>query len=292
MKNNRFVSCVLIPGFLFLIIFAVFPVTYGLGISFYDYNPVNSQNAFLGLENYRRLFSDKVFWTAVKNTILFCLTAVLTNIIITLFLAKIISVLPSKKLKTLFRTILFIPCIAPMVGTAMVWKNGIAGTNGGLLNRLMELFGQPPQNWFLTTWQLMLILIIYTLWADLGYNIVLFTAGIEGIPKEFEESAKLDGAGPVKRFFYIQLPLMGRTFAFVAIMTMSSYFQMFAQFRIFAPDGGRNDSVMVLTNYIYKTSFTSYDMGYASAIAAGLFVIVFIVAVIQNRLMRTDWSYE
>ena len=292
MRNNRFVACVLIPGFLFLLIFSVFPVIYGLGISFYNYNPANSHNTFLGFENYQRLFTDKVFWIADKNTIFFCLIAALANIIITLFLAKIISILPSKKIKTLFRTIFFIPCIAPMVGTAMVWKNGIAGTDGGLLNRFMELLDLPPQNWFLTTWQLMLILIIYTLWADLGYNIVLFTAGIEGIPKEFEESAKLDGAGPIRQFISIQLPLMGRTFAFVAIMTMSSYFQMFAQFRIFAPNGGRNDSVMILTNYIYKTSFSSYDMGYASAIAAGLFVIVFIVAIIQNRIMRTDWSYE
>ena len=85
---------------------------------------------------------------------------------------------------------------------------------------------------------------------------------------------------------------MGRTFAFVAVMTMANYFQMFAQFRVFAPDGGMNDSVMVLTNYIYKTSFVSFHMGYASAVAAALFVIVFAVAMIQNKMMRADWSYE
>lgn len=292
MKNNRFVVGVLLPGMLFLGIFAVFPVVYGLGISLFDYNPANSHQPFLGLENYRHLLEDETFWISVRNTIFFCVVAVTGNIVITLFLAKIISVLPSKGLKTCFRTILFIPCIAPMVGTAMIWKYGILGVDNGLLNRLMEIFGKPPKDWFMTTTTLMMLIIFYTLWADIGYNVVLFSAGIEGVPKEFDEAASIDGAGPVRRFLSIKLPLMGRTFAFVAIMTMANYFQMFAQFQVFAPGGGMNDSVMVLTNYIYRTSFVSYDMGYASAVAAALFVIVFAVALIQNKMMKADWSYE
>nr|WP_296265874.1 sugar ABC transporter permease [uncultured Merdimonas sp.] len=292
MKNNRFVAAVLVPGFLFLLIFSIFPVVYGLGISFYDYNPANSEQLFLGLDNYKRLIQDEVFWQAVKNTLFFCITAVAANIVITLFLAKIISVLPSKRIKTLFRTILFIPCIAPMVGTSMVWKFGIVETDGGLINQIRGLFGLEAQNWYLTTTALMVIIIVYTLWADIGYNVVLFTAGIEGVPAEFDEAGRIDGAGPVKSFLFIKLPLMGRTFAFVAVMTMANYFQMFAQFRIFAADGGRDNSAMVLSNYIYRMSFTNYDMGYASAVSAGLFVIVFAVAMVQNKLMRADWSYE
>lgn len=292
MKNNRFVAAVLIPGMVFLGIFSVFPILYGLGISFYDYNPANSQNPFLGLDNYKKLIQDEVFWKAVGNTVFFCVVAVSANIVITLFLAKIISVLPSKGLKTLFRTIFFIPCIAPMVGTAMIWEYGIIGTDNGIVNQIVQFFGGLPKNWFMTSLPLMLFIILYTLWADIGYNIVLFTAGIEGVPKEFDEAAAIDGAGAVRRFMTIRLPLMGRTFAFVAVMTMANYFQMFAQFRVFAPDGGMNNSVMVLTNYIYKTSFVSFDMGYASAVAAALFVIVFVVALLQNKIMRSDWSYE
>lgn len=292
MKDNRFVASVLVPGFLFLFLFSVFPVIYGLGISLYDYNPANTHNVFLGLEHYRRLITDETFWKSVKNTVFFCVVAVGANIVITLFLAKIISVIPSKGIKTFFRTILFIPCIAPMVGTSMVWKYGIVGTDGGLLNQIRALFGMAPKNWFLTTLPLMLIIIVYTLWADIGYNVVLFTAGIEGVPKEFDEAAAIDGAGPIRTFLYIKLPLMGRTFAFVSIMTMANYFQMFAQFRIFAPQGGMNDSALVLTNYVYRTSFESFNMGYASAIAMGLFLLVFVIALIQNKMMRADWSYE
>ena len=292
MKNHKFVAAILIPSMLFLGIFSVFPVLYGLGISLFEYNPANSYNPFIGFENYKRLIGDQVFWTAVKNTIIFCMAAVAGNIIISLFLAKIISVLPSRRWKIFFRTILFIPCIAPIVGTSMIWKYGIIGVDNGILNRILQFFGAAPKDWFMTTWQLLALIIIYTLWADIGYNVVLFTAGIEGVPKEFDEAASIDGAGAFRRFISIKLPLMGRTFAFVAIMTMANYFQMFAQFRIFAPNGGMNDAAMVLTNYIYDTSFVSFDMGYASAIAAALFLIVFIVAMIQNKMMRADWSYE
>ena len=292
MKNNKCVAAILVPGFLLLFIFSVFPLFYGLGISFFEYNPVNSTQPFLGLENYKRMFQDEVFYKAVINTLVFCIVAVLGNIVITLFLAQIISVLPSKGIKTFFRTILFIPCIAPMVGTALIWKYGIVGTRGGLLNEIIKYLGGTPKNWGLTTWQMFLIVIVFTLWADIGYNVVLFTAGLESVPKEFDEAAAIDGAGPVRRFISIRLPLIGRTFAFVAIMTMANYFQMFAQFKVFVPDGGQKDSAMVLTNYIYRISFTQFDMSYASAVATALFLMIFVVAMIQNRMMRADWSYE
>ena len=109
---------------------------YGLGISFFNYNPANTHNTFLGIENYIRMFHDDTFWLALKNTIFFGIVALVLNLIITLFLAEIISVIPSKRLKTLFRTILFIPCIAPVVGTSMIWKHGIVATDG-MLNEFL-----------------------------------------------------------------------------------------------------------------------------------------------------------
>lgn len=282
---------VLLPSFLFIFVFIIFPVIYGIGISLYDYNPANSKNLFVGIENYKRMMMDARFWKSLKNTVFFGGVALALNLVITLFLAQIISVLPSKRWKTLFRTILFIPCIAPVVGTSMVWKHGFIATDG-ILNQVVSFFGGTPKNWYLTTWPLLVIIAIYTLWADLGYNVILFSAGVENVPKEFEEAAALDGANVIQRFLYVKLPLMGRTFAFVAIMTMADYFQMFTQFKIFVADGGRNDAALVLTNYIYRTSFRDFDMGYASALSAGLFVVVFGVAMIQNRLMRIDWGYE
>ena len=147
MKDKKFVSMVLVPSFALLFLFVVFPLFYGLGISFFDYNPARDSNPFLGLDNYMKMFQDPIFKKAVVNTLVFGIIAVFLNIVITLFLAQLISVLPSKKWKTIFRTILFIPCIAPMVGTALVWKSGIIETDGGLLNRLMGVFGMEPKNW-------------------------------------------------------------------------------------------------------------------------------------------------
>lgn len=291
MKNNRFVASIIVPGFFLIAVFVVFPVVYGLGISFFDYNPANSSNVFLGLENYQRMLQHPTFWKALKNTVFFGCVALVMNLVITLFLAEIISVLPSKKWKTLFRTILFIPCIAPVVGTSMIWKFGFVATDG-IINQFLGYFGVPARNWYLTTWPMLVIIAIYTLWADMGYNVVLFSAGAENVPKEFEEAATIDGASPLQRFLLVKLPLMGRNFVFVAIMTMADYFQMFTQFNIFVADGGRNDSAMVLTNYIYQSSFRDFDMGYASAMSMVLFLVVFSVAMIQNRMMRVDWGYE
>lgn len=291
MKNNRFVALVLVPGFFLIAVFVVFPVIYGLGISFYDYNPANSSNPFIGWENYRAMLHHPTFWKALKNTVFFGCIALAMNLIITLFLAQIISVLPSKRWKTFFRTILFIPCIAPVVGTSMIWKFGFVATDG-IINQVLSNFGFSPKNWYLTTWPMLVIIAIYTLWADMGYNVVLFSAGAENVPKEFEEAATIDGASSFQRFLYVKLPLMGRNFVFVAIMTMADYFQMFTQFNIFVANGGRNDSAMVLTNYIYQSSFRDFNMGYASAMSTILFLVVFTVAMIQNRMMRIDWGYE
>ena len=165
MKNNRFVAAVMIPGFLFIFVFVIFPVIYGIGISLYNYNPANSENLFLGLANYKRMLNDAVFWLSLKNTIFFGAVALVLNLVITLFLAEIISLLPSKRGKTLFRTILFIPCIAPVVGTSMIWKHGFIATDG-ILNQFFGCFGVPAHNWYLSTWPMLVIIAVYTLWAD------------------------------------------------------------------------------------------------------------------------------
>jgi multiple sugar transport system permease protein/raffinose/stachyose/melibiose transport system permease protein len=134
-------------------------------------------------------------------------------------------------------------------------------------------------------------LILFTIWADIGYNTVLFTAGIDGIPKEFYEAADIDGAGPILRFFKITLPLLGRTFSFVAAMTLISHFQMFAQFRIFASTGGAGNAGRVLTSYIYHIGFTAKDMGYSAAISVTLFIIILVFTAVQQRLNKVDWGY-
>ena len=137
----------------------------------------------------------------------------------------------------------------------------------------------------------MVAMIIFTIWADIGYNTVLFCAGLDGIPKDFSEAAQIDGAGPVRRFIYITLPLLGRTFIFVLMMTLISHFQMFVQFMVLAQRGAPNNAATVLTLLIYKEGFSNQNMGYASAIAVILFLVIMVVTVIQRRVNRVDWGY-
>ena len=137
----------------------------------------------------------------------------------------------------------------------------------------------------------MMSVIVFTLWADLGYNIILFCAGIDGIPKDIYEAADINGAGRFTKFFRITLPLLGRTMTFVSLMTLISYFQMFAQFEVLAYQGGPQNSGLVLTSYIYKTAFAYREMGYAAAISMVLFVIIVIVSIIQKRVNKVDWEY-
>ncbi len=291
MKSNRFVVCVLVPAFLLMSVFLIAPLFLGLGISLFDYNPLNAHSPFVGLANYQRLLADPLFWSSTGRTVLFVAVAAGINIMLSLLLAQLISALPWSKARAAFRTVLFLPCVAPLVGSAVVWRSGIMVTKNGMLNELLGLFGIPAVNWLGNADVVMFSLVLFTLWADVGYNVVLFCAGIDGIPTDFAEAAEIDGANAVQRFFKITLPLLGRTFAFTLMMTLIGYFQAFVQFMQLAQRGGPNNASTVLPLYIYKLGFMNNDMGYASAVAMALFVIILAVTTVQRRLNRVDWGY-
>ena len=291
MKSDRFVIMVLLPVFALTTVFLIAPLFYGLGVSLFEYNPVRVKNPFVGLKNYQRLLSDPIFRKAVKNTLVFVAATVSLNIIFTLWISTTLVDLPWRRWRNFFRTIFFIPCIAPLVTSAMVWNKGVLITQGGLLNSLLEYFGIAPVNWLGNPDIVMAALVVFTLWADFGYNTVLFCAGLEGIPRDFLEAADIDGAGPWRKFMSIRLPLLGRTFVFVLMMTIISYFQMIVQFMVLVFKGGVNNSATTLAYYIYQNGFIDKNMGYASAVATILFVMIFIVSMVQRRLNKVDWEY-
>ena len=296
MQHNKFVSAVLIPIFSFIALFSVFPLLLGLGITMFDYNPLEAHHPFLGLDNIKRLFTDPVFQTGFKNTLFFVVVTVGLNITITLILAQIISSMKRNWMRGFFRVLFFMPCVAPLVASSVVW-GGLYATQYGLINNILfKLFQIPHHNWLGTPATIMPAVIIFTIWADIGYNIIIFCAGIDGIPDEFLEAAAIDGAGPVKRFFSVTLPLLGRTFSFVVAMTLISHFQMFAQFQVLTRSsgksvGGPNNAGLVMTLHIYKMAFEFRNMGYASAIALSLFLIIMIFTAVSQWLNRVDWGY-
>ena len=291
MKNDRFVAMVLIPALVLLTLFVVIPIVGSFVISLFDYNPLRASNVFLGFDNYKRALSDPVYVKAVKNSLIFVFVTVAINISLTLLLAQCIAGIKRKPLRNLALVAIFLPCVAPIANSAVVWSRSLFPPRAGLFNIIISMLGGTPVEWISSAQMLLPSIIMFTIWADIGYNTVLFTAGIDGIPHDFYEAADIDGAGPVLRFFKITLPLLGRTFSFVAAMTMISHFQMFAQFMIFARTGGTNNSGRVLTTYIYYIGFTAKDMGYASAISVTLFVMILIFTMVQQRLNRVDWGY-
>jgi multiple sugar transport system permease protein/raffinose/stachyose/melibiose transport system permease protein len=199
--------------------------------------------------------------------------------------------LKSNKTRSFFRMIVFLPCIAPMVASAVVWGRSIMNTKTGLLNEIIRMFGGHGIAWTGDAQYVMLSVIIFTLWADLGYNIILFCAGIDSIPGDVYEAADLDGCTGWQKFRGITLPLLGRTTTFVVLMTLISYFQMFAQFSVLLFKDGPQNSGLVLTSYIYKTAFVYKEMGYAAAISVVLFLLILVVSLIQQRVNKVDWEY-
>jgi len=274
-----------------LALFIVVPIFGSFFISLFDYNPLRARNIFLGLGNYKRLFSDPVYIKSFRNTLVFVFVTVVINISLTLLLSQLICGIKHKFLRNIVLAAFFLPCVAPVANSAVVWSRSLFPTRGGLFNMLITALGGMPINWVGSPIMVLPSIILFTVWVDIGYNTVLFTAGMDGIPKDFYESADIDGAGPLVRFFKITLPLLGRTFSFVSVMTLISHFQMFAQFEILAREGGPGKAGQVLTTFIYFSGFKAKDMGYASTISVTLFLVIFAITIVQRRLNRVDWEY-
>ena len=281
----------MVPSFIHMMIFIVVPIVIGLVISFYNYNPLSSTNSFVGFQNYSRLLSDENFKTAFINTFEFAFITVTLNIIMALFFATIISQFRSNAIRSFFRMVFFLPCIAPMVATAIVFNRSIYPTTTGLLNMIRNAIGLSSVNWLGDPSKAMISVIAYTIWVDVGYNTILFSAGIDGIPTQLYEAAELDGASEWTKFIKITLPLLGRTFQFVIVQTLISHFQMFAQFAVLLYKDGPNNSGLVLSRYIYKTAFEYKDMGYASAFSMVLFIVILIISIIEQKRTKVDWEY-
>jgi len=287
--ERRFVFLSLLPILTLYIIFQIIPIFAGTWLMFFDYTPLNASSNFIGLDNFVKLFQNEIFREALLNTTIFVLVAIPLNIIFTLFLAVCINKVKHRGLKNTFRTFFFLPCIAPLAGSAIVWAS-IFNPQAGLLNMIFNMLGFEGVNWLTDPNVALISIIIMTLWADIGYNLIIFMAGLDAIPSSFYEAAELDGVGKWGAFRYITLPLLSRTSLFVFIMTTIAYFQMFDQFQIMT-SGGPMNSTRVLSLEIYDQAFTYANMGYASAMAFVLLIIILVITVIQLRVGRTNWEY-
>lgn len=254
------------------------PILMSLFFSFTNYDVISKMN-FIGLDNYINLFQDDQFITALLNTLWYCVLTVPAGIVLSLLLA----VFFNRRVPGIgiFRTLAFIPVITSMVAVSLVWSM-LYEDNAGLLNSLLGLLHLPPVHWLTDTSMAMISIAIMSVWKGLGYNMTIFLAGLQGVPKDLYEAATIDGANSAQKFFKITVPMIGPTTYFVSLMSIISSLQVFDQVFIMT-NGGPINVTRTVAMYLYQYGFQFYKMGYACAAAYVLFLLVFVVSVIQNR---------
>jgi multiple sugar transport system permease protein len=278
------------PALLLFLVFIFLPLFASFYLSFTDYNVIHPPR-WVGLENFRALlFADPRFWKAFRNTLLYVIGVVPTGIAISLLLAAALEELTRGK--QLFKVLYFIPTITSVVAIAAVWKWLFAGEKFGLINYGLIQLGLKPVDWLLSPTWLLPAIIIMSIWAGVGYNLVFFSAGISTIPQALYEAAKVDGANWWRRFWHVTVPMLRPTLVFVVVMGVITSFQVFDQVYIMTGGtgegiGGVLDSGLTLVAYLYDQGFAKFRMGYASAIAYLIFGCVFGLTLMNVRRLRS-----
>lgn len=278
LNNQNYASWVFIaPALIGTIIFIVIPVIFSFGLSFAKWDLINPIR-FVGLENYKIIFTEPLFFKILFNTVVFALSTSLLGVIIPLILASILN----SKLKgaEFFKTAYFLPFITPMIVIGIIWE-WIFDPNIGLFANLFNIH----LKWLYDTHLAMPALIIVSVWKLIGYNMIIFLASMGGISSSLFEAAKIDGANSFQIFKNVTIPMLSPTIFFVIIITTISSFQVFDLIYLMT-QGGPLDSTNVLVYAIYKNAFEYFNIGKASAIAYVLFAIILVLTLIQWNLRK------
>jgi multiple sugar transport system permease protein len=264
------------PWLVGFLAFLVYPIYYTLRISFTRYTGFGEPE-WIGLDNYREMFNDDLFWTALYNTMYYTVLAVPLGAAVAMILALAMNQ-PVREVP-LYRAIIYLPSVLPVFALSFVWKSFLNPTQG-FFNQILINLGLPNINWFGDPTYTKLSLVMLAQFGA-GQVALIFLAALKGIPTTLYEAATLDGANALRRFWGITLPLMTPVILYDIILGLSLGIQIFGQvFIIFGndPPGNPADSTLMYVVYLYTNAFRYSEMGYASALAWGLFVLTFILA--------------
>ncbi len=282
----------LAPALTLILVFMVLPLVASFYLSLTNFNVAAlldySLADFIGLANYQRLLRDELFWQAFWNTGYFVLIGVPSALVLSLLLAILLN---QARLfgKNFFKVGYYLPSITTTVAIAVVWR-WVLNPRYGILNWLLGILGIAGPNWFGDPEWAMPAIILLVVWKGLGYNMVIFLAGLQNIPGHLYEAAQLDGAGRLKQLIYITIPLLRPTSFFVSVMTMIGYLQLFAE-PYMLTDGGPLNATLSIVLYMYRHGFKFFNLGYASALAYVLFAIIFIVTLLQMKFSDKEIQY-
>jgi multiple sugar transport system permease protein len=270
----------LLPSLIIFVIFRHGPAVASLLLGFFEWSVVDDPR-FIGLGNFERLVGDDVFWKALRNTVLFVVLTVPTDIV----LALVLAVLLNQRLHgmAVFRLAYFVPVVTATAVVAIVWR--WLYQPQGVVNGALGAFGVDPIVWLSDPdWALPAIAVM-AVWKHVGFNMLILLAGLQAIPTEFEEAARIDGAGPLAIFFGVTLPLLRPVIVLVTILTTIGSFQVFDAAYVMT-NGGPFYATTTLVYYIYQSAFDRYQMGYAAAVAFVLFVIILAISILQRRFLK------
>ncbi|MGW9127313.1 carbohydrate ABC transporter permease [Paenibacillus chitinolyticus] len=282
------------PYLVHFIVFVAGPLIASLYFSFSQYDMMNPPK-WTGLDNYGRLFGDTLFWKSLWNTLYFAILFVPAQTILALVLAVVLN----QKLKglKLFRMAHFIPVISSWTVILYV-SDAIFNPRFGFANSILASLGLDPQRWLQDGKLVIPLLVLIAVWKGIGYIMVIYLAGLQSVPQDLYEAAEIDGAGTLRKFVSITFPLISSTTFLVVILSTISTFQAFEQVYVLtgggdiSSAGGPNNSSLVLMLYLYREGFTFMRMGYASAIAWVLFMILFTLTLIQMKVQKKWVHYD
>jgi multiple sugar transport system permease protein len=270
-------------GFL---VFTLVPVVSSLYLSFTKYDGILAPK-FVGADNYVSLFHDQDFLSSLVHTVYYTLGTVPIGTFLSLLIAIVLNA--KIRFKNIYRAAFFIPVVTSMVAVSQVWK-WLYNSDYGLINGILAGLGLYQPQWLASAEWAMPSIIIMSIWKGLGFNMVIYLAGLQGISPSLYEAAKIDGANAWQRFMFISVPLLRHTTLFVVVMSLIGSFQVFDQVYIMT-GGGPANATTVVVYWIYENAFQFFKQGYASAMAYVLFAIIFVITLFQMKLAQRKDVY-
>lgn len=270
----------LAPFLFFYIVFMIWPLIQGIWISLHSWTLIGTDVKFVGLDNYKRLLGDGVFWSSLWHTVFFVVLAVPPLVVLALTMALLIN--RPYRIMGLFRALLYLPSVLSVAVVTTIWLR-MYEPNFGLFANWFKDLGLTPVAWLQSVTWAMPAVAFATVWWTVGGNMLLFLAGLQDIPPELYEAAKLDGANGWTLFRHITIPALRRTFTIVTVTTVIGSLQVFGQIYTLTR-GGPIGTTRTTVMYIYETSFRDFQLGYGSAMAYMLFLLIFIISIVQFRL--------
>lgn len=289
-KEFLFGWAFILPTVIGLVVLNIIPLIQTIYESFFKTGAFGKGNIFIGFDNYIRMFQDSQVWQALFNTFRYAIIEVPLSIVLSILLAVLLN--RKMKLRSVYRTIYFLPMVAAPAAVAMVWR-WLYNSQFGLLNYIGGLLKQDPVNWISNPKIAIIFVAIVGVWSIIGYNMVLFLSGLQEIPKDYYEAATIDGAGEIRQFFNITIPLISPTMFFVVVTRVIGALQVFdVVYMMIDKSNPALEKTQSLVYLFYKYSFLQSEKGYGAAIVVLLLVVILLITAFQMYAQKKWVHYQ